>query len=587
MLKRFKKNKDQPVELAKKVSDRAVEMQSSTSKHVGKYLTKRTKRLQGVSRFTIGWLVLALGLCLTTSYAAYSLHSKSKVDAPTSGGTYIEGVVGKVNNLNPLFATGVVDQTATKLMFNGLLRYDQQGEYTPDLAEELKISPDGKKYTLTLKEGVRWHDGDDFTSRDVLYTIKTIQNPATRSPLESTWKGVKVSAKGELGVEFSLTTAFAPFKEALTQPILPAHILEDVEPSTLRTSPYSNSPIGTGPFVMQILRESKNDQQLEFQRNQEYYRGIPKLERFVIVAYEDESILLEDLKNREITAAAGLGQNSVDALASSDVRNIGYPLNYGTFAFFKTSVKPLDDADVRRALVLATDRMPFLELFQTRYQPLKTPLLQGQVGQSSKYNQQTDFKQAQKLLEKAGWKIKDGVRVKGNAKLELALSTSNRDENSVIASELQRQWKELGIVVKPQLLNQEQLEQTAIAGHDFQIFLSTVALGTDPDMYVYWHSSQAKPGLRNFSQWKNDRADLNLDVGRTRLDPVLRKARYEAFQDEWQKQAPAVALYRPQLYYSHYPNAAGFKIFPLTNTAERLTNVEQWTIETRRVTHTP
>lgn len=586
--KRLLRKKNKPADLAKDISSKAIELQSSSSKHLKKYVAKRGSRIHAVRRFTIGWLVLAFGLCVTSTYAAWNLHAKSKTDAADSGGTYVEGMTGEINNLNPLFSNGTIDGAASKLIFNGLLRYSEQEEYVADLAESWKVGKDNKTYTVTLRKDVLWHDGEPFTSRDVLYTIKTIQTPAARSPFYSSWQGVAVSAKGDYQVTFELSSPFAPFVDALTVPILPAHILEDVEPDNLRTATFSNVPIGTGPFKMQILRTTNKGQQLELETNKEYFKNLPRVDRFVLAAYAEEGDLLEDLKNREITSAVDLSSEAVSSLSENTrVRTAQFPLNNGVFAFFKTSNKPLNDASLRNALVLATDRAPFLDIFQTRYQPLKSAILPNQLGYSSSYNQKTNLKAAARALDKAGWKLKDGVRKKGSQSLEFNLVTVDSAEYSKVASELQRQWKEVGIVLKPRLLNQEQLEQTALSAHDYDILLYGISIGSDPDVYAYWHSSQAQPGGLNFSEWKSDRADLNLEVGRTRLDPVLRRARYEDFSDEWQKSAPAVALYRPRLSYSYHQNAQGFSIFSLNTSPNRLTNVEDWTAATRSVTLTP
>jgi peptide/nickel transport system substrate-binding protein len=119
------------------------------------------------------------------------------------------------------------------------------------------------------------------------------------------------------------------------------------------------------------------------------------------------------------------------------------------------------------------------------------------------------------------------------------------------------------------------------------MLLYGISLGSDPDVYAYWHSSQARPGGLNFSEWKSSRADLNLELGRSRLNLQSRAARYNDFLDEWQKQAPAIALYRPRMNYSFHQYASGMEPFSLNTTAQRFSNVYEWTVNTRRVHLTP
>lgn len=579
---------DAPADLAKKISEKAVDVQSSSGRHIRRYFTRRADRIVGVRRFAIGWLVLAFGLCIVSAAAAWGLYQKSKTDAPAPGGSYVEGMQGEIKNLNPLFASTNAESAAAELMFNGLLRYDTTGELAPDLATSYSVSGGDKVYTVSLKKGVTWHDGQDFSAKDVVFTIRTIQNRTTRSPLNTTWNGINVEAKGENKVVFELPSPSASFAHALTVPILPAHVLSEVEPSTLRSSAFSNNPIGTGPFEMRALREMNRGQQLELSNNEAYFKDAPQVERFVLNVYEDPNDLLSDLKGREITSALDLNDARTSSLKNNNsIQTARYPLRTGVFAFFKTTAKPFNDANVRRALVLGFDSKSVLDIFETRYNPLKTPLLPDQIGFNAKYNQKTSVKQAKNLLDKAGWKVKDGVRTKGSQKLNLQITTLDSDEYKVMAEELQKQWAKIGVSITVQLLSQAELEQTALSAHDYDILLYGISIGADPDVYAYWHSSQAQIGGLNFSEWKNSNADLNLETGRTRLNPALRNARYQAFLQAWQSDAPALALYQPYMNYSYHRNARGFDIFPLNTKSDHLTNVEDWTVETQPVFLTP
>lgn len=587
MFKSKKKFKDTPNKLAKTISEKAVDAQSASSRHFKKYFTKRTQRMDGVKRFTLGWIALAIGLCLTSSYAAWNLFGKSRTTTPAPGGTYIEGMVGEINNLNPLFSNGNLDNASARLIFNGLLRHDTEGKLAVDLASSWSVGKDDKTYTVTLKDDVKWQDGEPFSSKDVVFTIKTIQNQSTRSSLYSSWQGISVKAVGSNKVAFTLSTASAAFAQALTTPILPEHILGDIPAETLRTSAFNSSPVGTGPFEYRIIRTTSEGQQLELSANQEYYRGAPQLDKFILAAYKNEADLAQDLKGREITAAVDLGAQEAIKLDDNSIRTVQYPIRNGVYAFFKTTSEPLTDVSVRRALVLATDRKSILDMFDTRYQPLKSAILPEQLGFDSGSTQSTDLKKAAQYLDKAGWKLEGGVRVKKGKTLEVNLTTLNSGEYQIMAQELQRQWAKIGVVVKPLALNQEQLEQTALGAHDYGILLYGVSIGADPDVFAYWHSSQALPGGLNFSEFKSDSADLNLETGRSKLDPVLRAARYKAFSQVWLDQAPAVALYQPRINYTYNQNAQGFKIFPLNNASDRLTNVEEWTVNNRSVYNTP
>ncbi len=575
-------------QLIKRVGTKAQQLQTSSSEHVNKHLTKRIRRVTQVRRFVAGWLVFVLGLSILTFLAGSQIHSASQIPASDEGGTYTEGMVGTINTLNPLFAVGAVDGSATRLIFNGLLQRNVEGGLSPDLAKEWRVEDNRKSYTVTLREGVLWQDGQPFTAQDVIYTIETIQNPETRSSLYASWQSVKVVLVNDYEVRFDLPAPFAPFPNALTVLMLPKHLLADIPADKLRTAAFNTNPVGTGPFIMQALRNGTDQQTLELVRNPDYFRGAPRLDRFVIETYKTEEQLVAALKNREITAAVDLSSQSVELFTDDDsIRQKNLPLNSGVFAFFKTGNSQLADANVRQALALATDRQAVLELFDTRYTPLKTPLLPSQLGYDAKYNQTTDIEKAKALLDQAGWKLENGRRVKDGVPLELQLVTSNSPEYSAIVSELQKQWGVLGVTVKPQFLTAEQLQQTALSAHSYDVLLYGISIGADPDVYAYWHSSQARQGGLNFSEWKSERADSALEVARTRLESVLRTARYQTFLDEWLKSAPAVALYQPRSNYSYHQNAQGFTAFPANSINDRFVNVEKWTVNTKNVRRTP
>ncbi len=587
---KFLKQREKTNQLVKKVGDKALDLQSSSSQHVTKYVTRRAKNIAGARRFVAGWLGLVLLLSVLTLVGIVRVFSASQVPASASGGTYTEGMIGNFTNLNPLFGSGTLDDSASRLIFNGLLRYDTNGTLVPDLAEDVKIEEDRKTYTVSIKPGVLWHDGQPFTAKDVAFTMNAIQNSETRSPLFSSWQGIKVTAVNQQEVKFELPAAFAPFTNALTVPILPEHLLTDIPFDRIRSSAFNNQPVGTGPFVFSALRnEQGKEQQLELSANKKYFRGAPKLERFFIHTYPNDSDMAQALKNREITAAVDLNAESVKNFSKdTSIRPVDIPLNSGVFAFFKTSSPTLENNSVRSALAYAINREAVLNLFDTRYAPLKNPLLPSQLGYDASFSQSTNVTEAGRLLDAAGWVMQPGgVRAKDGVPLELNLTTVNSSQYTALAGELQKQWGKIGVRIKSQLLTPEQLQQTALTAHSYDILLYGISLGHDPDVYAYWHSSQARTNGLNFSEWKSARADSSLEVARTRLESVLRTARYKTFQDEWLKGAPAVALYQPRVNYAYHQNANGFIPVAANNASDRLTNVEDWTVVTKRVDQTP
>ena len=141
---------------------------------------------------------------------------------PAEGGVYTEGIVGEPMHINPILAQATdVDADMVQLVYSSLFSYDDAGRLRPSLAEGYELQEDGKKYVVKLRSGVKWHDGQDLTADDVLFTFRTIQDASYRSPLRANWQGVDVSKDDDQTVVFSLKKAYFDFLENLTVGHLP------------------------------------------------------------------------------------------------------------------------------------------------------------------------------------------------------------------------------------------------------------------------------------------------------------------------------------------------------------------------------
>lgn len=564
---------------------------SSTEEQLDVHFFRRLGRLYDVRRFIFTWVILVVLLMAGTALQVRSLGSYYLKVKPVAGGIYSEGMVGSFSNSNPIFATSEVDASVSRLVFSSLFNYNQEGQFVPELAESINVDATGKVYSVKLKQNLLWHDGTDLTADDVAFTFNTIQNPDTKSPLLFTWRGVKVDVIDKFNISFSLPNILASFPQSLTTGILPKHILQDLDPETLRSSTFNTTnPIGSGPFKWNEVEVrgtevADREQRISLIPNEYYFMGSPNLNELIIRTFLDESRMINSFDNGELTAMAGVESVTDKIMESVDYNDYNIPMNGVVMTFYRNSQEILKDAKVRRALTAAIDIPKSLESLNYPSINTRGPLLKGMIGYDGVSQQGFDPARAAALLDEAGWRLGDkGMRYKDSKKLSLVLNTPTNVEYATVASSLQKQWAQIGVDVSLQSLNQRDL-QTAIASRSYDILLYGITLGTDPDQFAYWHSSMAdslSARRLNFSDYSSSAANAALEAGRTRIDPVLRAAKYKPFLDAWRNDVPAMSMYQPKFLYVTKGTVYNFSPKKLTSPSDRYSNIHEWMVRTTR-----
>ncbi len=562
---------------------------SHTEESLDKHFFRRLGRLYEVRRFLLTWMLLLVSLLVAVVIQTRSLGGYFLKVVPVAGGIYSEGIIGSYTNSNPIYATTEVDASVSRLLFSGLLTYSADNQLVADLAEDWSVDETGKVYTVHLRQGVTWHDKRPVTADDVVFTYQTIQNPDARSPLFSAWAGITVAALDANTITFTLPNVLASFPYSLTNGIIPKHRLEAVTGAELRGSLFNTvEPVGSGPFSwgsVEVVGDTvdEREQRIELKANEHYYKGAPKVNEFIIRTYLDEAAMIDKFRLGELNAITG----AVSIPINSELAEEHSLLHNGAvMVFLKTSSGLLKDANIRRALTMATDQKEILRNLDYVTKPVAGPLLPEHNGFDPEITQHAlNLKQAGKQLEAAGWKMgENGFRFKDGNKLSLGLTTLSSAEYAGVASQLQKQWRQVGVDLVITSLDQEELQQI-INERNYEALMYGIVMGLDPDQFAFWHSSQTdvrSPQRLNFSDYKSTVADTALEAGRTRTDPELRIAKYRPFLAAWQNDAPAIALYRPRFIYTTYGKVYNFEAVAINSPADRFVNVENWMIRTDR-----
>jgi peptide/nickel transport system substrate-binding protein len=578
----------------KHVRVRARKIEGATLRHAHRFIISRWTNLRDVRRHALGWIVLASLLVFATSMQLYWIQTAHSSRQPVAGGTYAEGVIGRLDTLNPIYASTQSERSASYLIFSSLFRYDASNNLEGDLAETWKQSADGRMYSVQLRKNASWHDGKSVTASDVVFTLGLIKNPQTRSYLYRTWQDVQVRAIGTYELEFTLPSAYAPFPHALTFGVLPKHILEKVSPVRLREHPFNRDPVGSGPFTfrsIQIINPDTDRVVMQAERNEAYYHGAVKLDRFQLHTYKDHDDLRQGFLSREVNAANELTSADIKTIASQIPSTIvnDAPLYNGVYAFFRTDRPILDNVAVRRALVKATDRTLLRKTLLGYASKLEGPLLPEQNKAISDFRQAAfDVTAANAELEAAGWVLKNGVREKDGLRLQLSVVAPRSGDFPEVLEALAKQWRRVGVDVKTQVVQTNTFEQNILTSRAYDVLLYELALGADPDVFAYWHSSQATVRGYNLSNYKSGVADDALLSARGRSETDLRSAKYRGFFKQWLEDAPAVALYQPHLRYVTTDNTnAVNRDSAVIDTLGRYHTLDQWTVQQGDQFNTP
>lgn len=581
----------------KQFSKRVRKVENVTQRHAHRFVIKRLDNARMVTREITLWLLLiggviaGLGIQLLWGQASYMTV------ASDDGGRFVEGVVGPVETLNPLYVSTNSEASVSRLVFSSLYNYDKTNSLHQDLATSMTIDETDKIYTVKIREDAQWHDKKPLTANDIVYTINLIKNPTVRSPLRINWTDVGVKAVDQYTVQFTLPAVYAAFPYALTFPILPQHVLRDIAPGAIRESTFSRSPVGSGPFEFRRLQPADqltNHKTVHLTVNEKYYAGKPKLDAFEIHAYETQDDILAALRRGELAGAAGVPVTAREKIDKKSYNISTEPDDSGVYLLLNNTNPILSDIKVRQALQAVTDTAKIRKELGGDVQPLELPILASQLDKGGEIPTvgPVNITKAQQLLDEAGWKMSGSYRVKDATRLELTVTTTKDSEYERTVKQVAEQWQRIGVKVNQRVVDSSQVSsnfvQDVLQRRNFDVLLYELMIGADPDVYAYWHSSQIGQNGYNFSSYNNKTSDALLSSARSRLEPELRDAKYRQFAKQWLTDAPAIALYQPVSLYASDKNVRAVEDSAAYVTlADRYANVQYWTVSNRLVYKTP
>lgn len=500
---------------------------------------------------------LLLVLCFSLSLCACDNQNPQPVSrpaqksslTPVTGDSLIEGTIGEASTLIPLLATDASSHAVAGQIYNGLVKYDKNFTIIGDLAESFDISPDGLTITFHLRQGVKWHDGAPFTSRDVIYTYNVTIDPNTPTAYAEDFKQVKsIAAPDSSTIKVTYGEPFAPALSSWGMNILPAHLMEGKD---ITKSPLARKPVGTGPYR---FKEWISGQKIVLEANADYFEGRPFIDRFVYRIIPDSSTMYMELKAgaidlmsltpvqyaRQTSAASFTDRFNKYRYPSSSYLYMGYNLRHPLFG----------DKRIRQAITAAINKEELIQgvLFGMG-QKAHGPIVPGRWA----YNPAVkdigyDPKHAAELLAQAGWKERNsaGVLIKNGKPFTFTILTNQGNQQRLMTAQIvQQRLSQIGIDVKIRVVEWAAFLKEFVNKGNFEVVMLAWSISQDPDMYDIWHSSKTKPGELNFIGYNNPEVDRLLVEGRNTFDNEKRKRAYFRIQDILADEQPYTFLYVP------------------------------------------
>ena len=491
------------------------------------------------------------------------------------------------NGFNPLNADSSYGQFVIDILFNSLTRFNDDVQFAPLLADRWEINEDNTEFTFYLNADAKWHDGTPVTAADVEYTVWAISHPeivTNRGANISFLKGLEGSKRPE-GVEtvegveviddhtikFTAKNPIDPLAllEQLGNQvwIFPKHVMEDVAPADFDKHEFWLNPtVASGPF--KFVRY-ETDQFIELERNDDYYRGKPHLDK-VIVSIVTPATMVAQLEKGEVdlSAAGGIGDIPLDdwerVQALPNVTATSYQDNGYQYALINMAPGSVwGDKRLRQALTYGINRQLIVDsLLKGEGVVSQGPI----VPVTYYYNPEVeglfpyDPDKAKELLAEAGWDPNYEMTIIvpiGNVVRELS------------ADIIQANLAEIGIKVSIEKMDFPTLIQRSKDG-EFDLALIGWGGLLDPDVRSQFQTG----GQYNYGTISIPELDELLEEGANTADTEARKAIYDEFQMVFIEEMPIVPLYWPlrlAAINNHVQNASH-----IITTNGLLRNIEDW-----------
>jgi peptide/nickel transport system substrate-binding protein len=510
---------------------------------------------------TNGWSI-ARCICLVTALAS-TLISCSPAGRPQHPHWLrIADAAGDLPTLNPHLTMGATMDFVAHLSMGYLIRYDRNARPIPDLATEIPnlqnggVSADGLRVTWHLRHGVRWSDGAPFDARDVIFSIRTLLNPANNEVQGST--GWDLLAKLEMPDRYTVVYhlrrpygAIVPLSFATVggEPcLLPQHLLSRLP--DINHAAYNSLPVGLGPF--RIVSWKRGDR-VEMEANPYFWRGRPKLDRITFSFLSSRDTLLVQLRSGDVDLWPLVPSTYIPQLATiKGITLTNSPTLRTTHLDFLMTPGAIADLAVRRAVRDAINRPGIVHTVEHDEAYVTNNIVwpgNSVLGNDPRIGG-ADPERARRELLADGWiPGPDGIRVKAGRRLSLNVPyQAGAGDLDEIMELLRAQLRAVGIEVVSRTYAHSVLFATAANGGiidnaKFDMVMYSSTLTTVPDFASNFDCAQVPPHGENYTHWCDPRLAAPLAAMRAAYDEPTIERSYAAINRLFIDEVESIQLF--------------------------------------------
>ena len=456
------------------------------------------------------------------------------------------------NNLDPRFGTDENSARAHQLLYNDLLRWDEQTRLAPGLAASWDTA-DYQTYRIRLREGVRFHDGHELTSEDVVFTFSTMLDPAYASPCRGAFRDLaSVVAIDRYTVDFVLKQPSGSFLPNLVFKIVPAGAGRELR----------QRPIGTGPYEFVSYAV---DDRLEVRAFREYFEGLPRNRGIVMKIVPDD--IMRGLELRKGTSDLVVNDLAPDMVYQLEKEGLSLTKSPGVdyqYVGFNLRDAVLKDVRVRHAIGHAIDRQAIVDYLRRGLATVADSMLPPTNWAHEPDVAMLDYdpERAKALLDEAGYPDPDGDGPR--ARLSVSYKTTSLEFPRLQAAVIQQNLRDVGIDVDVRSYEFATLYADILKGN-FQMYALQWVGGAlaDPDILRrVFHSQQIPPAGFNRGRFSDPEVDRLIDEASEATDYETRRQLYGKVQQLLADAAPYISLWHRTNFALARPALQGIRLSP-------------------------